>query len=59
MVGLVKTYTIPNTIAQFTGGTPCVKTFSRIDIVPFTTLIIQKTPTRMIVRVQLVLMMRK
>lgn len=31
-----KTYTIPTTIAQFTGGTPVVTTFNRVDIEPFT-----------------------
>lgn len=31
-----KTYTIPTSIAQFTGGTPVVTTFNRVDIEPFT-----------------------
>jgi type IV pilus assembly protein PilY1 len=31
-----KTYTIPTSIAQFTGSTPVVTTFRRVDITPFT-----------------------
>ena len=43
--GAPKTYTIPNTITQFAGGTPALNTFSRIDIVP-TTLNYPKDPAR-------------
>jgi type IV pilus assembly protein PilY1 len=32
-----KTYTIPTTISQFTGGTPVVTTFNRVDIEPGST----------------------
>lgn len=31
-----KTYSIPNSIAQFSGSTPVVTTFNRVDIEPFT-----------------------
>jgi type IV pilus assembly protein PilY1 len=31
-----KTYTIPYVVAQFTGGTPVVTTFNRVDIEPYT-----------------------
>lgn len=40
-----KTYTIPNTITQFNGGTPVVNTFSRVDIQP-STLSYPKASTR-------------
>jgi type IV pilus assembly protein PilY1 len=40
-----KTYTIPNTITQFNGGTPSVNTFSRVDIEP-TTLSYPKASSR-------------
>lgn len=39
------TYTIPTTITQFTGGTPAVNTFNRVDIVP-TTLSYPKAASR-------------
>ena len=40
-----KTYTIPTTITQFTGGTPAVNTFNRVDIEP-TTLSYPKAASR-------------
>ena len=39
------TFTIPTTITQFTGGTPSVNSFSRVDIVP-TTLSYSKAASR-------------
>ncbi len=39
------TFTIPTTITQFTGGTPVVNSFSRVDIVP-TTLSYPKAASR-------------
>ena len=40
-----KTYTIPNTITQFSGGTPVVNSFNRVDITP-TTLTYPKAVSR-------------